>query len=459
MTSTTTGQRARSAVARAPVRVGRSLAAIGAVALAAAAALALPAPIALTVLVGLVAALAWPLAAARPASAAPPIAASASAAAEQRRGDAVRQLGLELAIDRLRSVLESLREGVIVVDGAGEVVLANPVARHALREPGTAPVGRCLWDVLAPELATAARNAFAALGADGHGRDVPERQEGIPFGSRVLDLTAVRVRSQESGQDFGTVFLFVDATRNHELAHLKDRFLSSISHELRTPLTNICAYSEILRHLLPGETAEWPEFVRIVHDEALQLNRLVDAVFDYSQLESGQVAFQVQPADAGIIVQDSCQRALDRAATKGVQLQVQIDSHLPLVVVDVGRFAHVCDHLLDNAIKFTPRDGAVRVSVRQENGGICLRVDDSGPGIARSERDAVFEMFRQLSDHLTDKPAGAGIGLATSRAIVQRLGGAIRVDQSELGGAAFVVTLPPAPVPSAAADGDPRVGP
>lgn len=365
-----------------------------------------------------------------------------AAAAELRRGFAARILALELSVDRLRSVLESLREGVFVVDGGGELVLANPAARTALAEDRGEVIGSILWDVLPTELADAARNAFAALLANEEGADRPVRRSAIASGKRVFDLTAVRVRSRESGHDFGTVFLLVDVTRSHELAHLKDQFLSGISHELRTPLTNICAYAEILRSLLPGESAEWPEFVRIVHDESMQLSRLVDSVFDYAQLESGEVAFTLTAVDAAVAVKTACAAVAERAAAASIELTCEIAEEPILVLADAQRLAFVCAQLLDNALKFTPAGGRVRALVENRHGSFCLRVDDSGPGVDKDQRDEVFEKFSQSRFHLTDKPTGAGIGLATCRAIVERLGGTIHCDRSSFGGASFVVVLP-----------------
>jgi len=364
--------------------------------------------------------------------------------AEQRRGDAARILGLELAVDRLRSVLEALREGVVVVDGAATVVLANPEARQELRDPASSPIGKQLWDVLAPELAASARQAFVALDDERLGNDRPVRLPAITFGRRIIDLTAVRVQSRESGQDFGTVFLFVDATRSHELAHLKDRFLSGISHELRTPLTNICAYAEILRHLMPGEASEWPEFVRIVHEEALQLSRVVDTVFDFAQLESGEAVFDVVACEPSSLVDAACQRARNRAVAAGLDLRCEVADGLPHVAADPVRFGHALDHLIDNALKFTPPGGRVAVRAAADPAGVSIRVDDSGPGIAAGERASVFEKFHQLGNHLTCEVAGPGLGLATTKAIVARLGGTIRCELSDLGGAAFIAVLPAA---------------
>jgi len=123
------------------------------------------------------------------------------------------------------------------------------------------------------------------------------------------------------------------------------------------------------------------------------------------------------------------------------------------LVADRARLGQVTRHLLDNAIKFTPDDGRVLVVVAGRDEGWELRVEDTGPGVRIDDRQAVFEKFNQLPDHLTDKPSGTGIGLATSRAIVARFGGLIWCQDSLIGGASFVVLLPGAGQPNLAGFG------
>jgi signal transduction histidine kinase len=369
---------------------------------------------------------------------------AAGADLESRRETTARLLSLELGCDRANSVLDALGEGVVVVDIGGEVVLANPAARRVLARPDQGPEGRLLWEVLCPELAPRAQDAWRGLcdrEAGGSAKDagLPIRCSGVACSEGIFDLTAVRARSPRTGQDFGSVFLFVDATRSHELQQLKDRFLSSVSHELRTPLTNICAYAEILASLVPGETAEWPEFVRVIHSEGVALSTLVDRMFDYLQLESGEAAFRFEDADAAPIVRDAVERIRERAV--GVRFDLQLDP-APPVRVDRERLGQVVTNLLENAVKFTPAGGAVRVHVGARDGACRLVVEDSGCGVPPGARNAVFEKFHQLQNHLTEKPQGTGLGLASSRAIVARFRGMIWCEDSMLGGAAFVVALP-----------------
>ena len=354
----------------------------------------------------------------------------ARAARSEGQRDAVAQvMSLELAHERSRSVLEALREGVLVVDTAGEIVLANPAARRAMRMPMQAPEGQLLWEALMPELGQRAREAWQALREQPVLADeLPQiRYAAIPCRDAVYDLTAVEATSRRTGQDFGSVFLLVDSTR---------------AHELRTPLTNICAYAEILRNMVPGESAEWPEFVRVIHEEGLQLSHLVDAMFDYLQLESGEAKFANDTVDGASIVRDCVQRKQAAAGKRCIDLQLELHGEAPALLGDAPRLQQVVTSLLDNAVKFTPTGGKVRVGLGVRDEGWELRIEDSGPGVPPDDRRAVFEKFHQLRDHLTDKPQGTGLGLATSRAIVARLGGLIWCEDSPLGGAGFVVLLP-----------------
>jgi signal transduction histidine kinase len=355
-----------------------------------------------------------------------------------------------------RTLLEALAEGVLVVDTRGVVALANPSARKALRKPLQDPEGQLLWDVLVPELASLAQDAWRAVQdrSQTTAAELPHvRYPGIACRDRVYDLTAVEAISARTGCHHGVMFLLVDSTRNFELQRLKDRFLSSVSHELRTPLTNVCAYAEILRTLLPGESAEWPEFVRVIHEESVHLSRLVDAMFDFLQLESGDAVFRSEAFDGAAVVREVVAAQSPTAAARRVELQLVDHGDAPPLVADRTRLRQVVQHLLDNAVKFTPAGGRVRVVLGARDEGWELRLEDSGPGVPPADRCAVFEMFHQLRDHMTEKPSGTGLGLATSRAIVARFGGLIWCEASPLGGAGFVVLLPGAGQPRLASIG------
>ncbi|MBL8732434.1 MAG: PAS domain-containing sensor histidine kinase [Planctomycetes bacterium] len=372
-----------------------------------------------------------------------------SARTEGQRDAIAQVMSLQLAYERSRSVFEALREGVVVVDAGGEIVLANPAARRAMQAPLADPVGRLLWEALTPELAASARDAWQALRQSSRSpSELPlVRYSAIPCRDSVYDLTAVEATSSRTGQDFGSVFLLVDTTRVYELQRLKDRFLSSVSHELRTPLTNICAYAEILDGMTPqanaaGHADEWPEFVRVIHEEGLQLSRLVDAMFDYLQLEGGEARFANDRIDGAGIVRAVAAEFATVLQRRCIVFDCRIPGEAMVLMGDGRRLEQIARNLLDNAIKFTPEGGRVQLTVAWRDEAFELRVEDSGPGVPVDDRQLVFEKFHQLRDHMTDKPTGTGLGLATSRAIVARFGGLIWCEDSPLGGAGFVVLLP-----------------
>ena len=356
---------------------------------------------------------------------------------------ATRMRWVELAYERVRSVVESLREGVLVVDEQGSIVLANPAARRAMRASALDPTGKLLWDAFLPEVAERARDAWRALREKSLSpTELPQvRYAGIACRDNVYDLTAVGATSSRTGQSVGTVFLLVDATHTFELQRLKDRFLSSVSHELRTPLTNIVAFSELLTGMPPGE-AEWSEFVRVIHEEGMQLSGLVDGMFDYLQLESGEAVFVNEPVDGAEIVRRLTGGLAATVRQRRLHFEVSIADDTPRLIADRRRLEQVVRNLIDNAVKFTPDGGSVRVTLGSRDDGWELRIEDSGPGVPPVSRNSVFEKFSQLGDPLTEKVPGTGIGLATSRAIVTRLGGLVWCEDSPLGGAGFVVLLP-----------------
>ncbi len=121
--------------------------------------------------------------------------------------------------------------------------------------------------------------------------------------------------------------------------------------------------------------------------------------------------------------------------------------------VERYRLTQVVEKLLDNAIKFSPHGGLIRVTLRYADDRVQVWIEDSGEGIDADEREAVFQIFRQIGDGVTDKPAGTGLGLAMSRRILTRMGGVIWCDDSQLGGARIRFTIPGAPKTWRAAGG------
>jgi signal transduction histidine kinase len=365
----------------------------------------------------------------------------AGLAIEQRgRQSVANLLSVEAAFDRVHAVLQSLREGVVVVEPNGRIVLANRNARRLLDLGDRRVEAELLVELLDGELRAAIAGAVERV----DGQKVGELHTAdVKHGERILDLTVVQVQSNRPDQDFGKVVVLADVTRNHELNRLKDDLLSSISHELRTPLTNMCSSSEILTTLTAHDETEWREFAQILNHESRRLKSLVDDVMEYSQLQTKRTDWHIERADLAALARTAVDVMRPAAENKKLRLELVAPASAP-ALVDPQRVHEALCRLLDNAVKFTPEFGAVQVDVCTHDGLIEIGVADSGPGVPAADRQRVFERFSQVGDVMTDKPTGAGLGLSIVQRIVDAMGGTVWCEESTLGGAVFRMVLPQA---------------
>lgn len=254
-------------------------------------------------------------------------------------------------------------------------------------------------------------------------------------------------------------------TRLKELDRLKSNFLGTVSHELRTPLTSIIGYSEMLAEGMAGPlTSEQAEFVQTIHGKGEQLLALIMGLLDLSKLDSGTMSLRQAPVQIGTVLDDVVTTLLPVAQKKGVELVLEKDDAEIDLVGDPDRLRQVFINLVDNAVKFTPKDGtvAVRTKVVDADGtgdpdddagsvlfaplrrALRITVSDTGIGIPAGEREKVFDAFYQVDSSSTREYGGTGLGLSIVRRIVQAHGGTVTIEGNEPSGAVFVVTLPSA---------------
>ena len=216
-------------------------------------------------------------------------------------------------------------------------------------------------------------------------------------------------------------------------------FVANVSHELRTPLTSIQGYAQAI---LDGTAPDINAAAGVIHGESERLGRLVEELLDLARMDTGQAPLERKLVDLGAVLAAIVERLKLKAATKGVQLENEVNS-LPSLIGDGDRLAQVFTNLIDNALKHTPEGGKVRLKGETDSGWVSVHVDDTGPGIAPEELSRIFERFYQLDKARSGSgPRGAGLGLAISREIVEAHGGSLEA-QSVVGrGSRFTVRLP-----------------
>ncbi len=377
-------------------------------------------------------------------------AASMSIASREQMSQA-RLLSVETAFARIQSVIQSLHDGVIVVDRDDRVVLVNTRARTVLKSDQQKLEGQPVGELLEGRLREVILGGLEQVHS---GRCDEVKGSCLEHEDRFFNLTVVKAITTVPDQDFGTIVVLSDITASREVSSLKEKFLSGVSHELRTPLTSICSSVELLGDSLPPEEirkewsswSTWEEFLGVVTGESRRMKRLVDDLLEYTQTDaSGGLERERKAVDLVALAREVIETFADAAKEKSIVVEHNLPAEAVKAWTDGELIRRVLERVIDNAVKFTPQGGRVQVTVRQVGDLVEVDVADSGSGIPKEHREAVFNSFSQLGDLMTDKPKGTGLGLTICRHTLEALNGMIWCEESELGGASFHFILPATP--------------
>ncbi len=239
--------------------------------------------------------------------------------------------------------------------------------------------------------------------------------------------------------------LETDLIRKRQV-QLRDEFLSHVSHELRSPLTSIYSFSTIIADGLAGETSpQQDEYLQIILRNARQLQAMIEDLLEVTQAQAGKLSVELQSVsvnDAIIYAVDTLQGT---AAEKKIDLCFEPSANLPAAYADATRVRQVLTILLDNAMKFTPAGGAVRVEARPhetDENLLLVEVSDTGCGIHPEAVEHIFEHLYQVTDPGRAGRRGLGLGLYIAKDLVTRQGGEIWVNSEPQIGSHFYFTLP-----------------
>jgi len=323
--------------------------------------------------------------------------------------------------EELLWVFDQMEDGVAVLDAGGTVLRTN----------------RSFDQLAAPQETEGrpARSLFrdpAVLDALDRGLEGHEAEAETASGSRTT-LVSVRPHGER------VLVLVRDLTRLRRLEGVRRDFVANASHELKTPLTGILGFAEAMEDadLPAGRRAE---FLARIRDNAVRMRRLVDDLLDLSRIESGAW----RPRPERIRVEAAARQAWDQLPRRGgkdVALEFAV-SAAPEVSADRGALEQILRNLLDNALRYSPGGGAVRVESRPLGDRVRVAVTDEGPGIPVSQRQRVFERFWRVDPGRSRAEGGTGLGLSIVRHLVAAHGGSAGIEGEPGEGAAVWFTLP-----------------
>lgn len=337
---------------------------------------------------------------------------------------------------RVRAIIDGLPVALVVVDEEGRLEQANPAAERLLGAWDRLRTRRL--DALLPGLVDASSNrlSLAPGASDGVARDLQAR---TVFDTEVpVEVSCVTF---EAAGEPRWALLIRDVSERLEVDRLKREFVSIVSHELRTPLTSIrgslgLALGGVLGDL-PGEARE---VLEIAERNAQRLSLLINDILDLERLERGQLELSLQAHDVAGIVGRAVESVRGVAEAAGVAIEARPSKARALC--DAERVVQVLVNLLANAVKFSPRDALVVVSVTAGERWVKVRVTDRGRGIPEGFRERLFQPFQQVQASDAREKGGTGLGLAISRQIIERHGGQIGCDSQVGAGSTFWFTLP-----------------
>jgi len=333
----------------------------------------------------------------------------------------------------LLAMLASMSEGVIATDTRRRIVIANQRAGEMLAFDAETAPGKALFEVVRDEAVLKASTEVLASG---------ERRafQISPSAGSYLEITACTYPAGETPQ--GLVLVAHDTTQSVRYQELRKEFVANVSHELRTPLTVIKGFTETLRDGAMHDPTNGPRFLATIERHVDQLTNLVSDLLELSKLESTNDVPRAVAFDCSNVVKRAAELLLPASQRKKQSLSVQIPAHLPRVVGNPDYIERAVSNLIDNAIKYTPDGGEVRIKVGLENDSVVIEVADNGLGIPPQDLSRIFERFYRVDRSRSREMGGTGLGLSIVKHVAQVHGGSIDVQSAPGQGSKFRLKIP-----------------
>lgn len=345
----------------------------------------------------------------------------------------------------MKSVVDSMDDGLVVIDESGTIQSINPATSRIFGYAEEELLGRRI-DQLIPSASDDHDNS--ALNRYCRTREIAgsarpfeldgTRKDGSPVS---LELAISEIR--HAGVRFCSA-LMRDISVRKQMETMKDEFVSTVNHELRTPLTSIHGALSLLKLKLDGRLdRQTGSLLAMAQNSCERLTHLVNDILDVEKIAAGKMEyrFEVLPADA--LVKDVVGRHLSLASQYNVAFDYDLNAEDIAIRVDPNRFNQALVNLLSNASKYSPAGGTVTISTeRLDDNRLRISVADTGPGIPEDFRDKVFERFAQADSSATREVGGTGLGLNITRTLIQAFGGEVSFETEPGQGTTFHFLLP-----------------
>jgi signal transduction histidine kinase len=321
----------------------------------------------------------------------------------------------------------------VYIDGGaiGTVILARPL--NDVNSAWQNVIGQAAIGVGIGLLAAFVLATFVSRRITSPLRRIGAAADKVARGDLNVNVVGGKVANDELGQLAQRFQGMVDRLR--EVDELERNFLMRVTHELRTPLTAISGHVQAIEEgVVAPEDME--ESMVAINEEVRRLERLVNDLLDITRLEAHQFRLLAEEVGLEALLEQAAAAFREKARMNHVEFET-ITAGAPTVMTDGDRVLQIVTNLLDNAFRWTPRDGKVRLAYATSNGIAAITVSDTGPGIAENDREAVFHPFYSKRGE-----GGTGLGLSIGRELASALGGRLSVESQVGKGSTFTLALP-----------------
>jgi len=337
-----------------------------------------------------------------------------------------------------QTILGAMEDGLLVVDARNRITLMNPTFQRLfdLRDPAVGvPLVEAVRHATLDQLIAETLLTGEAMRGELSLADSRTHSE------RHIEVSAVPIKDSDD-EVSGAVALFHDITELKQLDQIRRDFVANVSHELRTPLSILRGYIEVLFDEPQTSREELTRILSIMERHSKRLQRLVDDLLSLAQLESSQAQLELSVVRMDELFNNLIRDWKEKLAGKHLKVIVDLPSETLMLRADGTRLEEVLHNLLDNAVKFSPENGQIRLRGARCGSNVVLSVADNGFGIGKEHLSRIFERFYRADKARSRELGGTGLGLAIVKHIAQLHGGRVEAE-SEVGrGTTIRVVLP-----------------
>lgn len=338
--------------------------------------------------------------------------------------------------NKTMAIIENLTDGVILLNKKKQIEIINSPATELFNTSKKEAIGKCFVDLLDIENIPEIKKILI----DKDRIKNIYREEVTTLDGLHLEITSVLLKDEI--EEKGFLIIIHDVTKEKLIEKMKTEFVSVAAHQLRTPLSTI---KWTIRMILDGDVGEINEEQRELLEQTYISNermiKLINDLLDVSRIEEGRLLYDQEDARIEDVLDSVIEASQEMLRNKNMVLEVN-KKETPKVKIDKEKIGVVIQNLLENAIKYTEQGGKIKITLDNDEKNVIFKIEDSGVGIPKSQQDRIFTKFFRAENVTRMETDGTGLGLYTTKNIVQAHKGQIWFESEENKGTTFYFTIP-----------------